>query len=161
MKPQWAVEEEEEFKRREAEEAAKPKEEQEWYQKWLRRQENRPKRWMGPIWQDDGEAIDPNEKRRDPHDGEYLTFAEIGARYAKDFKEEEIESYWRTEMKPEWVVKEEEDRKRWEQEERAKPKEEQEWYQKWLRKQENRPKLWITDFKDDAPIDPDEKRRNP
>merc|ERR1712185_874019 len=105
-KPEWVVKEEEERKKWEEEERAKPKEEQEWYQKWLRKQENKPKIWT-TEWKDDA-PIDPNEKRRNPEDKEWYNFDEMKAKYVKDFNDEEIEKYWRREMKPEWLVKEEE-----------------------------------------------------
>merc|ERR1712096_161269 len=117
MKPEWVVKEEEDRKKWEEEERSKPKEEQEWYQKWLRKQENNPKIWT-TEWKDD-QPIDPNEKRRNPEDKEYYTFEETKSKYAKEFKDEEIESFWRKDMKPEWLVKEEEDRKAWEAAEAA------------------------------------------
>merc|ERR1711972_958899 len=137
-KPGWVVEQEDKYKQWDEAEKAKPKEEQEWYQKWLRRQENRPGVWAN--WKEPEDAeIDENEQREDPDDKEWRNYKQTKEKYAKEFKPEEIETYWRKTMKPEWKVKEEEDKKAHEAAERAKPKEEQEWYQKWLRRQENRP----------------------
>merc|ERR1719329_1567567 len=160
MKPEWVVKEEVEIKQMQAEEASRPKEEQEWYQKWLRRQENKPKNWAAD-WKDDGGPIDPEEKRRNPDDKEHYSFAEIKQKYASRFKPEEVEAFWRKEMKPLWVVEEEGRFKEALDWERAKPKEEQEWYQKWLRRQENKIVNWAADWKDDGgPIDMEEKRRD-
>merc|ERR1711904_606465 len=126
------------FKNWQEEERQKPKEEQEWYQKWLRRQENKPINWAAE-WKDNGEAIDPEEKRQNPEDKEYYTFEEIKKKYKGEFDDKECETFWRKECRPEWVVDEERKYKEWQEAERAKPKEEQEWYQKWLRRQENKP----------------------
>merc|ERR1719420_2563108 len=143
-------------------------EEQEWYQKWLRRQENRP---MAPTneWKDSKDPIDPNEQRFCPEDKDWHTFEEIKKKFEKEYKPDEIETYWRRECKPEWVWQQEQDAKKWEEDERKKPKEEQEWYQKWLRRQENRPGAWDNwkkeEKKEDPPetwegkrIDPDDKK---
>lgn len=169
-KPAWVVEQEESYKKWDEAEKAKPKEEQEWYQKWLRRQENRPGAWANYKEPED-QAIDENESRQDPADKEWRNFAGTKEKYAKEFKPEEIEAYWRKEMKPEWKVKEEDDKKKWEEAERAKPKEEQEWYQKWLRRQENRPGFadkWKAKEEEEADtpelyegkkIDPDDKKQ--
>merc|ERR1711920_576165 len=138
MKPQWVVEEETKYKEAMEWERSKPKEEQEWYQKWLRRQENKIINWAAD-WKDDGGPIDPEEKRRDPSDKEFYTFEAVKKKYGIEFKPEELEKYWRKDMKPEWVIEEEKKYKEAMEWERAKPKEEQEWYQKWLRRQENRP----------------------
>merc|ERR1712050_95876 len=100
-KPGWVAEQEDKYKQWDEAEKAKPKEEQEWYQKWLRRQENRPGVWANWKEPEDAEIYE-NEQREDPGDKE-------------------------------WQIKEEEDKKAHEAAERAKPKEEQEWYQKWLR----------------------------
>merc|ERR1712060_816211 len=102
MKPKWVVQEEEDIKRRQTEEAALPKEEQEWYQKWLRRQENKPKNWAAD-WKDDGGPIDPNELRRNPEDKEFYTFEAIKKKYAQTLTPEMIEGFWRKDMKPQWV----------------------------------------------------------
>merc|ERR1719329_1430707 len=161
MKPEWVVKEEVEIKQMQAEGASRTKEEQEWYQKWLRRQENKPKNWAAD-WKDDGGPIDPEEKRRNPDDKEHYSFAEIKQKYASRFKPEEVEAFWRKEMKPLWVVEEEGRFKEALDWERAKPKEEQEWYQKWLRRQENKIVNWAADWKDDGgPIDMEEERQDP
>jgi len=161
MKPQWVVEEEAKYKEAMEWERQKPKEEQEWYQKWLRRQENRP---MAPTseWKDDKGPIDPNEERQNQEDKEWYTFEKIKEKYGKEYKPEELESYWRRECKPYWVVEQEDAHKNWEEQEKAKPKEEQEWYQKWLRRQENRPGAWANwKEPEDAPIDENEQRQDP
>merc|ERR1712032_1498802 len=103
-----------------------------------------------------------DEKRRDPADKVYYTFDEAKKKYAKEFKPEEVEAFWRKDMRPEWVIREDQKYKEAMEWERAKPKEEQEWYQKWLRRQENKPVPPSNEWKDDkGPIDLTEERRNP
>merc|ERR1712224_658239 len=87
---------------------------------------------------------------------------ELKKKYKGEFDDKECETYWRKECRPEWVVDEERKYKEWQEAERAKPKEEQEWYQKWLRRQENKPINWAAEWKHNGEaIDPEEKRQNP
>merc|ERR1712025_50304 len=121
MKPEWVVTEEENYKKALEAERQKPKEEQEWYQKWLRRQENKPINWAAE-WKDDGSPIDPEEKRQNPEDKEYYTYEEVKKKYAKEYKPDELESFWRKNCRPQWVVDEEKKYKDWQEAERQKPK---------------------------------------
>ena len=95
MRPEWVVNEETKYKEAMELEHQKPKEEQEWYQKWLRRQENKNINWAAD-WKDDGEAIKPDERRYDKTDKTYYTFEEVKSKYT-EFNDKEVESYWRKE----------------------------------------------------------------
>jgi len=147
-------------------------ENEEWYQKWLRRQEHRPRKiiYIGgdqpqtsqkeqegePHCSDDREKheasekkeeddkegergdqkqVEEEEQRRDPDDGKVYTWEQLTAKYKGHFPDEEILSYWDSECKPlapgESADPEprQSERKKYEQEE---------WYQKWLRRQQNK-----------------------
>jgi len=131
-------------------------EQEEWYQKWLRRQKNkgrqiieigvdRPKEPEQQPSQAAASSEDPPEtwegKRLDPDSGQTFTFAEYNERFSGEFTEEERRAYWKDAMTkvedgPEKPAAEGTAAESAPASEPAKsPHENEEWYQKWLRRQ--------------------------
>merc|ERR1719174_1752315 len=133
-------------------------ENEEWYQKWLRRQKNKGRQII-EIGVDRSqeeakaqEAEDPSAERRlDPDDKKIYTFKQLSAKYKGHFPDDEIKAYWDSDCKvPEdgdagqEAEKSEVTDQKGEGEE-AKPAdsekkgyEQEGWYQKWLRRQANK-----------------------
>eukprot|EP00913_Durusdinium_trenchii_P035452 g33178.t1 len=122
-----------------------PHENEEWYQKWLRRQRNQPNHVIeiGPpdapaasstSSNDSGAKAsssapaDPLEKRVCPDDGKIYTFEELKVAYASEYSEEDLKGYWRDAMA---VAGAPSDAKKDDYKQ-------EEWYQKWLRRQQNK-----------------------
>ncbi|CAE8686165.1 unnamed protein product, partial [Polarella glacialis] len=57
-------------------------------------------------WKDDNGTIKPDEKRVHPEDRQCYSFAELKAKFGETVAQEELERFWRAEMKPEWVAQE-------------------------------------------------------
>jgi len=77
-------------------------------------------------------AASDGERKRDPDDGKVYSLSGCMAKYRGHFTDEEIAGYWKTDCKP-LVQGESEDTKP-----PPKPYEQEEWYQKWLRRQQNK-----------------------
>jgi len=127
-----------------------PHQKEEWYQKWLRRQETKGRQVVEIGQPPDAEDVqiskgadhenepsvthqnvDSSEKRVCPDDGKKYTFEELQAAFGKEYTAEDLKSYWRDAMKVEGaeVAPPEPATKGYEHEE---------WYQKWLRRQKNK-----------------------
>lgn len=133
-------------------------ENEEWYQKWLRRQRNQPSHTVeigappaaassappsaAPLRPDAAsassasaaeaaETIDPSEEQRVcPDDGKTYTFSELQEAYKGEYSEEDLKGYWRDAMiLPGGEKVAETSKEDYKQEE---------WYQKWLRRQQNK-----------------------
>eukprot|EP00435_Cladocopium_sp_Y103_P067694 s58_g30.t1 len=132
-------------------------ENEEWYQKWLRRQRNQPSHVVeigappaaassappsaAPLRPDASsassastaevaEAIDPSEQRVCPDDGKTYAFEELQEAYKGEYSEEDLKGYWRDAMViPGGATPAETSKEDYKQEE---------WYQKWLRRQQNK-----------------------
>mmetsp|Transcript_112683 Transcript_112683/g.224121 ORF Transcript_112683/g.224121 Transcript_112683/m.224121 type:complete len:614 (+) Transcript_112683:141-1982(+) len=110
-------------------------ENEEWYQKWLRRQQNKNRQIVDIGKPQEPEKVDENsdEKRVCPDDGKTYTFKELMAAYSKEYNADDLKAYWRT-CKKEGEKVEEAPK----QEEKEHPHQHEEWYQKWLRRQQNK-----------------------
>jgi len=133
-------------------------ENEEWYQKWLRRQENKPRKIVdigqaqaseqkGEIQEGEKETehqetkVEVVERRINPDDGKAYTLAELTAHCNGAFSDAELKSYFMKDCKavgadyraPEPLV----------QEKQEHPHQNEEWYQKWLRRQQNKPRQII------------------
>eukprot|EP00812_Abedinium_dasypus_P010397 NODE_4018_length_718_cov_298.315234.p2 GENE.NODE_4018_length_718_cov_298.315234~~NODE_4018_length_718_cov_298.315234.p2 ORF type:complete len:153 (+),score=48.75 NODE_4018_length_718_cov_298.315234:3-461(+) len=128
-----------------------PHQNEEWYQKWLRRQENKNRQIIDigkpqepeapPVAElpascsaAEGDTVDGIEgvRRVCPDDGKEYTFEELKVAFAGEYSAEDLQAYWRDTMKPpgqESQSSAETGRKGYEHEE---------WYQKWLRRQKNK-----------------------
>lgn len=149
-------------------------EHEEWYQKWLRRQENKPRKiiYLGGSSNEASTAPvgDENEKRVDKDSGKVYTLSEFKAEFEKVYSEAQIRDYWRDACTPvskddaaqpgktdattsheteaavdgEHVASKSQAADSTEQDPIAtgpdgrKNYEHEEWYQKWLRRQENK-----------------------
>lgn len=127
---------------------------EEWYQKWLRRQETRTRDIIILVGEDEArpataditgsrsalamaEGVDVNvdteERRVDPSTGTIHSFAEFEVLHRAQYTAQEIRYYWRDACNPldksPHVCSEEHS-----------PYENEEWYQKWLRRQKSRPR---------------------
>lgn len=132
----WEKEQEEERKKKEQE--PKPYENEEWYQKWLRRQKNKGRQII--------EIGGPQEQTEQKAEEEQEYTAEEWAAWEKEQKaneeggkaqatEEKGEADQATESK--WTEETQQ------AEPEKKPYEQEEWYQKWLRRQANKPRQII------------------
>merc|ERR1719277_2324651 len=72
------------------------------------------------------------ERRRDPDDGKVYGWDDLMVKYKGHFSDEEIKAYWDSDCKV-LAAGEKED-----PEPPRKPYEQEEWYQKWLRRQQNK-----------------------
>lgn len=127
-----------------------PHQKEEWYQKWLRRQENKSRQVVEigqPPEAEDVQTskgtdhenepsvthqnVEGSEKRVCPDDGKKYTFEELQVAFGKEYTAEDLKSYWKDAMKVEGaeVAPPEPATKGYEHEE---------WYQKWLRRQKNK-----------------------
>lgn len=143
-------------------------ENEEWYQKWLRRQKNKGREIIEIGVEKPQEPEEPEdpaaERRLDPDDSKIYTWSAICRKYKGHFPDDEIKAYWEndckveangetaaasseTEQKEEATDQKAEDvttneaSDNWEatpSEPEKKPYEQEEWYQKWLRRQANK-----------------------
>ncbi|CAE7332553.1 unnamed protein product [Symbiodinium sp. KB8] len=129
--------------------ARHPHENEEWYQKWLRRQKNQPSHVIdigAPQPQASTQDVaasssgDPQasssssaeEKRVCPDDGKTYTFDELKKAYAGEYSDEDLKAYWRDAMAPPGAPVEKP------AESKKEDYKQEEWYQKWLRRQQNK-----------------------
>ncbi|CAE7563689.1 unnamed protein product [Symbiodinium pilosum] len=130
-----------------------PHENEEWYQKWLRRQKNQPSHVIdigAPQPQASTQAAassssDPQvssaeavptssaeERRVCPDDGKTYTFDELKKAYAGQYSEEDLTAYWRDAMATPGTAADKPP------ESKKEDYKQEEWYQKWLRRQQNK-----------------------
>lgn len=146
---------------REAEPERKPYENEEWYQKWLRRQKNKGRQIIEigkpqppPEWHEPPK----DERRLCPDDQKHYSFDELQEAYGKEWSVEDLRGYWRDAMTlpaasgddgapsmPTAAAASEEEAARTPAETGPpeRPYEQEEWYQKWLRRQQNKPRQII------------------
>lgn len=101
------------------------------------------------------------EERVDPDDGKGYTFEAMRTKYRGLFSEEEILAYWRDDCAGAAVGATPEPAAALEvaQEMERHPHQDEEWYQKWLRRQKNKPRQ-VLDISGDQPAEPEQERED-